>query len=323
MGKYLFSNMNRAYLFALMLLFVPLTGCIESDDPSDNDSMELEEAVNDFVNALSAYDSKKICKYMGYEIDYEANIITLFNNSEIDKCIEEFSAENISAENMDYEYKITTSNYTEENREYRASNNSGFVYAVNVDIENCIREDEFEPWECEQNEEMFLWVEVNGQWIWHYQGLDLGESAPIVTFYVEKSSGGYWLVEVIKVSKEDDLTKFSFFLKDDSGSTHVGGNGFGEVAMQMISGEEHGIEVSYNGDDQQLQSRSDNISADDGSDYPVHFADNDRDGKLTAGDQFTVYGQGNSANGPAESDWKLDIQFDASGDIIGSAKLRD
>ena len=99
--------------------------------------------------------------------------------------------------------------------------------------------------------------------IWHYQGLDLGESAPIVTFYVEKSSGGYWLVEVIKVSKEDDLTKFSFFLKDYTGSTYVGGNGFGEVAMQMISGEEHGIEVSYNGDDQQLQSRSDNISADD------------------------------------------------------------
>jgi hypothetical protein len=34
-----------------------------------------------------------------------------------------------------------------------------------------------------------------------------------------------------------------------------------------------------------------------------------------------VYGTGNSANGPAEDNWKLDIQFDASGDIIGTAKM--
>ena len=110
-------------------------------------------------------------------------------------------------------------------------------------------------------------------------------------------------------------------MKDESGSTDVGGNGFGEVAMQIVGGEEHGIEVSYNGDDEQLERRSANVSADDGSEYPVHFSDNDRDGKLSAGDQFTVYGTGNSASGPAESGWKLDIQFDASGDIIGSAKL--
>ena len=295
---------------------MPLTGCIESDDPSDNDSMELEEAVNDFINALSTDDSKKVCKYMGYEIDYEANTITLFNNSEINKCIEEFSVED-----MDYEYKITTSNYTEENREYRASSNSGFVYVVNVDVETCMREDEFEPWDCEQFEEMFLWVEVNGQWIWHHQGLDLGPVIPVAELSVEKNSGGSWHIEVVEVSKEGDLTKFNFFLKDDSGSTHVGGNGFGEIAMQIISGEEHGIEVNYQGDNEQLERRSANVSDDDGADYPVHFADNDRDGMLSAGDQFTVYGTGNSANGPAESGWKLDIQFDASGDIIGTAKL--
>ena len=91
--------------------------------------------------------------------------------------------------------------------------------------------------------------------------------------------------------------------------------------MQIVGGEEHGIEVNYQGDDEQLERRSANVSDDDGADYPVHFADNDRDGKLSAGDQFTVYGTGNSANGPAESGWKLDIQFDASGDIIGTAKL--
>jgi hypothetical protein len=91
--------------------------------------------------------------------------------------------------------------------------------------------------------------------------------------------------------------------------------------MQIISGQEHGIEASYNGNDAQLQNRATNVTNDDGTEYPVHFYDNDSDGKLSAGDQFEVYGQGNEANGPAEENWRLDIQFDASGDIIGSAKM--
>ena len=310
--------MRKAYLFAVILLFVPFTGCIESEDTSDNDDTEmgLEESVKDFFNAMSTGNFKKICKYTGYEIDYEANKITLHNNTEVNECIQE-----LTVGEAVYEYKVTANNYTEENLDYRASNNSGFIYSVNVVIEECVRDDEFEPWDCEQFDEELLWVEVNGQWIWHYQALDLGPVAPAIEFSTEKNSGGSWHVKVVEVSMEEDLAGFSYFLKDSDGSTHVGGNGFGEVAMQMIGGEEHGIEVNYQGDDEQLDRRSANVSDDDGEDYPVHFADNDRDGKLSAGDQFTVYGTGNSANGPAQSGWKLDIQFDASGDIIGSAKL--
>ena len=158
-------------------------------------------------------------------------------------------------------------------------------------------------------------------YVWAASFLEQGESAPIATFFVEESSSGVYHVEVIKVSKQEDLAGFSYFLKDESGSTYVGGNGFGEIAMQIVGGQEHGIDTSYTGDDTQLASRSDNVSADDGTDYPVHFSDNDRDGKLSAGDQFMVYGLGNSANGPADDNWKLDIQFDASGDIIGSARM--
>ena len=156
-------------------------------------------------------------------------------------------------------------------------------------------------------------------YVWAASFLEQGESAPIATFFVEESSSGVYHVEVIKVSKQEDLAGFSYFLKDDTGSTYVGGNGFGEIAMQIVGGEEHGIDTSYTGDDDQLKSRATNVSDDDGSVYPVHFSDNDRDNKLSAGDQFMVYGT--SANGPAEDDWKLDIQFDASGDIIGTAKL--
>ncbi|MDG1545041.1 MAG: hypothetical protein P8R32_02175, partial [Candidatus Poseidoniia archaeon] len=97
-----------------------------------------------------------------------------------------------------------------------------------------------------------------------------------------------------------------------------GGNGFGEVAMQFQGGEEMGIDMTYNGGDSALTSRAGNVSNDNGSKFPVHFSDNDRDGMLSAGDQFLVYGPD---AGPAEDGWLLDIQFDATGDIIGSAKM--
>jgi len=159
-------------------------------------------------------------------------------------------------------------------------------------------------------------------YVWAASFLEQGESAPIATFFVQEGSDGIYHVDVIKVSKQEDLAGFSFYLKDETGSTYVGGgHGFGEIAMQIVGGEEHGIDTAYNGGDEQLENRRDNVSADDGTDFPVSFNDNDRDGKLSAGDQFLVYGSGNAASGPASDNWRLDIQFDASGDIIGSAKM--
>jgi len=157
-----------------------------------------------------------------------------------------------------------------------------------------------------------------------------GESAPIATFFIQEDSNGVYHVDVVKVSKQEDLAGFSFYLKNETGSTYVGGNGFGEIAMQIREGYNYrgepynqylGIDMSYSGNNESLQNRAYNVSNDDGSAYPVHFKDNDRDGMLSAGDQFLVYGSGNAASGPAEDNWRLDIQFDASGDIIGSAKM--
>ena len=159
-------------------------------------------------------------------------------------------------------------------------------------------------------------------YVWAASFLEQGESAPIATFFVQEGSDGVYHIDVIKVNEQRPLEDYSFYLKDTTGSTYVGsGHGFGEVAMQIIGGEEHGIDMAYNGDDDQLKSRATNVSEDDGTDFPVHFNDNDRDGKLSAGDQFLVYGSGNAAEGPASDNWRLDIQFDASGDIIGSAKM--
>ena len=58
------------------------------------------------------------------------------------------------------------------------------------------------------------------------------------------------------------------------------------------------------------------------SNYAVAFYDNDRDGRLSSGDKFTVRGgHGSQANGPAEDDWSLEVKFDNTGDVIGSKKL--
>jgi hypothetical protein len=151
-----------------------------------------------------------------------------------------------------------------------------------------------------------------------------GPPEPDVMFFVQEDSDGIYHVDVIKADSQYPLEDLIFFLKDTSGSTYTGhyNAGFGEIAMQIIDGEEHGIDTAYDGDDDQLKNRVNNVSNDDGTDFPVHFSDNDRDGKLSAGDSFRVYGQGSGANGPVADNWRLDIQYDPTGDIIGSAVMQ-
>jgi hypothetical protein len=301
--------MNKAYILAICMLGASFVGCIEEEDkPSD-----LENAFNSFLDSITNKNHRELCKYTEFTLDEENNTIILANNAELDECVED-----VSGGGDDAQIKITVSDYSEENLDYKPANNSGSLYLVSATIKVCNREDNSEPWDCDSDLLDMDWVKVGGQWLWWDSDLEQGEAAPIATFFVEEDSNNVYHVEVIKVSKQEDLEEFSYFLKDGSGNTYGGGNGFGVIAMQIINGEEHGIDMTYEGDDQQLKSRADNISNDDGSNFPVHFSDNDRDGKLSSGDQFLVYGK---EDGPAEDGWKLDIQYNPSGDIIGSAKL--
>ena len=80
-------------------------------------------------------------------------------------------------------------------------------------------------------------------YVWAASFLEQGESAPIATFFVSEDSAGIYHVEVIKVSKQEDLLGFSFFLKDGTGSTYVGGNGFGDgirLIMDVLTTASHG-----------------------------------------------------------------------------------
>ncbi len=135
----------------------------------------------------------------------------------------------------------------------------------------------------------------------------------------EKGSENDYIAQVIKSKNQIDLTELSFFLRDSSGSTYVGGNGFGNVGMKMIGGEPHGIDAYYDGDDENLKARAEEINDDgDGATYPVKFFDVDRDGYLSAGDIFLIYG---SDTGPAYDGWRLDIQNDVTNYIIGTVGL--
>ena len=135
----------------------------------------------------------------------------------------------------------------------------------------------------------------------------------------EKGSENDYIAQVIKSKNQIDLTELSFFLRDSSGNTYVGGNGFGNVGMKMIGGEPHGIDAYYDGDDENLRARAEEINDDgDGTTYPVKFFDVDRDGYLSAGDIFLIYG---SDTGPAYDGWRLDIQNDVTNYIIGTVGL--
>jgi len=135
----------------------------------------------------------------------------------------------------------------------------------------------------------------------------------------EKGSENDYIVQVIKSKNQIDLTELSFFLRDSSGNTYVGGNGFGNVGMKMIGGEPNGIDAYYDGEDENLKARAEEINDDgDGATYPVKFFDVDRDGYLSAGDIFLIYGP---ETGPAYNGWRLDIQNDVTNYIIGTVGL--
>ena len=159
-------------------------------------------------------------------------------------------------------------------------------------------------------------------YVWAASFLEQGDTSPFAQFTSSKNSGGDYYVTVVKVSTKYDLEAFSYFLKDSTGTTSE----FGEIAMQNLSGNVVGIDVSYGAKcdencDDDLQTRSDAVDTDSGATYAVTFNDNDRDGKLSAGDTFTVRGTGHSSDGPADDDWSLMVKFDDTGDVVGSKRL--
>ena len=164
-------------------------------------------------------------------------------------------------------------------------------------------------------------------YVWAASFLEQGDPSPFAQFTSTKNSSGDYYVTVVKVSTKYDLEAFSYFLKDSTGTTSE----FGEIAMQNLSGNVVGVDASYGdkcgGSDEpacetDMSTRADAVENDSGSNYAVAFYDNDRDGKLSSGDKFTVRGShGSGADGPAQDDWSLEVKFDNTGDVIGNKRL--
>ena len=323
--------MSKAYLFAIFLLAASFTGCIggedleeitteeETLDPIGEDNMtSLRKEIDDLKATIKSYEKPKVYFMMDDDNDHffcDPHTYEDYGNS----CNLIAKTYDVNGVIESYKWESSDPNFDGNNCYLLLSDDKcAYLYNNYINLDVCYYEENqiftLTVYDNEGNSASASYDYVESE--------DLcGPPEPMIIFTVESSSSGEYYINVIRVTDQEDLTGFKYYLKDETGSTYVGGSGFGEVALQMIDGNEHGIENTYDGDDDRLENRASNISADDGSVYPVHFSDNDRDGKLSAGDQFTVFGTGNSANGPAQSGWKLDIQYDPTGDIVGSGEI--
>ena len=171
---------------------------------------------------------------------------------------------------------------------------------------------------------------------------------PLIQIECIENDNDDYECKVIKISRNYDLEAYQYFLKDRTGLTSQ----FGEIALQNISGSWHGIDVTWD-DDGPADTNQGNSKADRAKDsggayidtdqaqiriddvqagtqgtknnqksegrISASFMDNDRNGKLTAGDQFTI--RGNQPYHPANDGWRLEIKYDISDDTIGSFLL--
>ena len=349
--------MSKVYLFAVMLLAASFTGCIEGGDLEESTTTEEEEEVEEeeetldpvgvddnagkpgveFVGLFKEYNNSDYVFLVAAIYDPDGYVLsyTIQSDVEVDEEDKQLNPEGYISGGYDYGcdagFPLTGPNSNSDFECYPYLNSIIIdvcyeVEPVDQKITITIRDNDGNTASAEYN---LVYDDLECDWNEWGGG---GSSAPIATMFVQEDSSGVYHLDVIQVSSQEYLENFSFFLKDDTGSTYVGGyNGFGEIAMQVLGGEEHGIDTTYSDTcgmvdiysncDLQLESRASNVSNDNGTNWPVHFSDNDHDGQLSAGDRFLVYGQGSGANGPAADNWRLDIQYDPTGDIVGSAKL--
>ena len=320
--------MSKAYFFAIFLLAASFTGCLGGDEL---DLVETEEEVTEeeeieeeeTITPVGDETGLPVVEFLGLVDEFDSDIYLVAAFYDSDGYIKSYSIEDVVAiDNYgDYcGYGISMGENSTIDAQYNCYPvHSSIFIDLCYDLEHISQtvtvkvEDNDGNTASAEYELMADDFEVCG-----YHDHDSG---PMVTLFAQANNGGAWDVTVVQVGEHLDLNDFSFFLKDMTGSTYVGGNVVGEIGMQIIAGSLHGIDASYDGTNDELQERAVDINGDDGTQYPVHFYDNDRDGMLTPGDRFVVHGTGTAANGPAEDDWELEIWYDPTGEVINWVRL--
>ena len=313
---------GEAIACVVLALALSLTGCLER--LLDSDEVEQDTA------------SKAVKRYYDSWINEDADIFcssfakangTRLTESEIEDCEDEVrieAIENPYGDRWMFEYDIESVGNVPFFDWVNYSSDLLEISNVTVSVLLCVRDNTDDPWECNQDwleMEVYVGRMSNGEWL-ILENYEVVSSTPFAQFTSSKNSNGDYYVTVVRVSEDYDLEAFSYFLKDSTGTTSE----FGEIAMQNLSGNVVGVDVSYDATcddscDADLQTRSDAVNDDNGAVYAVTFNDNDRDGKLSAGDKFTARGSGSGSDGPADDDWSLEVKFDNTGDIVGSKRL--
>ena len=166
---------------------------------------------------------------------------------------------------------------------------------------------------------------------------------PLTALFSQSNDDGSYTIHVVQTTYDADLAAFQFFLKDPSYRTYQ----YGEIELQNISGEWHGIDVTWDDDgvndtnrgnnkanrassaggaytdSTQAQIRIDDVQAGNQGkkanqrsegNISVTFHDNDFDGKLSAGDIFMV-------DDTADDEHYFELKYDYTSNIIASIKL--
>jgi hypothetical protein len=288
----------------------------------EDDEQTPSSFTSEYMNVLGSGDHSYFCDYKlgpyGYPMDEDAK----------NQCKMTAKEDALTLEyDVNYKHEFDILKVTEMGAPTNPSWNPDIqmVYKVNISYIPCLRNNADELWNCEgEYLESQIVKMKNSDNLYFMSFFYYENTEPSISFRVQEGSDGIYHVDVIKVSSQEDLVDFTFQILDASGSIYTGTNvgDKNEIAMQIIDGKEHGIDRSYNGNDSRLESRVNNVSNDDGTDFPLHFNDNDRDGKLSAGDSFRAYGSGNAANGPFNDMWKLVIYYNYAYEMeIGVAKM--
>ena len=155
--------MSKTYLFAIMLLFVPFTGCIEVEKLEDTPSLRSS------VDKLYEFWRSDNTDYEGFCGIFVEPDGKLLNSSAKKECVDEMGdQEDYGYGTEGFEYKYTYSNYSQEEQ----IGYKGVVYEVIVDEKYCERYNSTESWDCGLDQEFSMqWVLVDGKWAFAWYGL--------------------------------------------------------------------------------------------------------------------------------------------------------
>ena len=283
-----------------------------------DDTPSLRSAVDKFYGYLWS----NITDYEGYCGMFIESDGEFLNSSAKEECVDEWKRYTEVWHDVQFEWNKTYRNYTE----MEVMGFKGVVREVTVDETFCEKYNTTE-WYCEEDDESMLWALVDGKWGFAENELrDYCKSAGMSiterfednqvfqcerieanwTSPVNKTSEGYYIIEVIAISERQNLSSYSWYLLDNMGNTYDNGNVYG-------------INMNYSGDDEVLQNRSINISNDDGSEFPVHFLDNDLDGMLSPGDQFHFYDTDYDRYGRTrtlDDGYQFRLKLNITGDVV-------